>query len=81
MDFKNPEKEPKPMFPTVANALGVPADTFMMPWPKKPLGKAPGAKTGANKGTSKGTAKGHPKGHSPGRTMKHRKPSYEAGFG
>lgn len=77
MDQNNPEKPPKPMFPTVANALGVPADTFTMPFPRKPLGKAPGGKTG----TSKGTAKGHSKGHSPGRTMKHRKPSYEAGFG
>jgi len=52
------------MFPTVANALGVPADTFMMPWPKKPLGKAPGGKGKVSAKT------GHAKGHATGRAHK-----------
>lgn len=76
MNPKNPEEPPKPMFPKVAEALGVPADTFQWPFPRKPLGKAPG------KGPSKGHAKGGVKGHSPGRShSKHKKPSYEGGFG
>lgn len=78
MDFENPEKEPKSLFPAVAESLlGVPAQTSMLPFPRKPLGK-PTSSKGQSKGKSSKASRSS-RSHSKSRT-KHKAPSYEGGF-
>jgi len=49
MNEKNPEQAPKPMLPTVAAELGIgiPKNTSLWIWPKKPLSPFPKDGAGA----------------------------------